>query len=140
ISAHIDSGKTTLSERILFYSGRIHKMEEVHGDGDGATMDYMELEKERGITITSAATHLERRGCQMNARHAPGLGWLPDDPDRHARPCRFHDRSRAVLARARRGDSRSLCRRWRAIAVDDRRSADEALSHSAAGGHPPNGT
>ena len=72
ISAHIDSGKTTLSERILYYSGRIHKIEEVKGDGDGATMDYMDLEKERGITITSAATHLEWEGHTMNLIDTPG--------------------------------------------------------------------
>ncbi|MBM00763.1 MAG: elongation factor G [Rhodopirellula sp.] len=72
ISAHIDSGKTTLSERILFYSGRIHKVQEVRGEGDGATMDHMELEKERGITITSAATTVEWEGKTVNLIDTPG--------------------------------------------------------------------
>lgn len=72
ISAHIDSGKTTLSERILFYAGRIHKIEEVKGGGDGAVMDHMELEKERGITITSAATSLNWDGNKINLIDTPG--------------------------------------------------------------------
>lgn len=72
ISAHIDSGKTTLSERILYYTGRIHKIEEVKGGGDGATMDHMELEKERGITITSAATTVEWNENKINLIDTPG--------------------------------------------------------------------
>ena len=72
ISAHIDSGKTTLSERILYYAGRIHKMEDVKGDGDGATMDYMDLERERGITITSAATTVQWDDHQINLIDTPG--------------------------------------------------------------------
>ena len=72
ISAHIDSGKTTLSERILFYAGKIHRMNEVKGGDAGATMDHMELEKERGITITSAATTVEWEGHQINLIDTPG--------------------------------------------------------------------
>jgi elongation factor G len=72
ISAHIDSGKTTLSERFLYYAGRIHRMNEVKGDGAGATMDYMDLERERGITITSAATTVEWEDKQINLIDTPG--------------------------------------------------------------------
>ncbi len=73
ISAHIDSGKTTLTERILFYTHRIHAMHDVKGkDGVGATMDSMELEKERGITIASAATFCEWRNHEINIIDTPG--------------------------------------------------------------------
>jgi elongation factor G len=73
ISAHIDSGKTTLSERILYYSNRIHAIHEVRGkDGVGATMDSMELERERGITIASAATHVTWKGHPVNVIDTPG--------------------------------------------------------------------
>jgi elongation factor G len=72
ISAHIDSGKTTLSERILFYAGRIHRIGEVKGGGEGATMDYMDLERERGITITSAATTVDWQDHTINLIDTPG--------------------------------------------------------------------
>ena len=72
ISAHIDSGKTTLSERILYYTGRIHRIQEVRGGDGGATMDFMELERERGITITSAATQVHWRDMCINLIDTPG--------------------------------------------------------------------
>ncbi|MHC4698627.1 MAG: GTP-binding protein, partial [Planctomycetota bacterium] len=72
ISAHIDSGKTTLTERILYYAGRIHRMLEVKGRDGGATMDFMELERERGITIASAATTITWAGRQINLIDTPG--------------------------------------------------------------------
>jgi elongation factor G len=73
ISAHIDSGKTTLTERILYYTKKIHTIHDVKGkDGVGATMDSMELEKERGITIASAATYCEWRDHEINIIDTPG--------------------------------------------------------------------
>ena len=70
IAAHIDAGKTTTTERILFYTGISHKIGEVH-DG-AATMDWMEQEKERGITITSAATTCNWGETQINIIDTPG--------------------------------------------------------------------
>jgi elongation factor G len=70
ISAHIDSGKTTLTERMLYYTGRTHVIKEVKGEG--AVMDHMELEKERGITITSAATTVQWNDMKVNIIDTPG--------------------------------------------------------------------
>jgi elongation factor G len=70
IMAHIDAGKTTTTERVLYYTGRLHKMGEVHEGA--ATMDWMVQEQERGITITSAATTCFWRDCRINIIDTPG--------------------------------------------------------------------
>ena len=85
IAAHIDAGKTTTTERILYYTGRTHKIGEVH-EGT-AVMDWMEQEQERGITITSAATTCVWRDT-------------PDQHHRYSRPRGLYRRGRAVTARA----------------------------------------
>ena len=73
ISAHIDSGKTTFTERVLFYGGKISQIHEVKGgDNVGAKMDSMELEREKGITIQSAATHLQWNNHYVNVIDTPG--------------------------------------------------------------------
>ncbi|MEM8637233.1 MAG: elongation factor G [Cyanobacteria bacterium P01_G01_bin.54] len=72
ISAHIDSGKTTLSERILYYTGKIHRMAEVRGDTGAPTLDYTELEVQKGITINSAATCCHWQDHQINLIDTPG--------------------------------------------------------------------
>ncbi|KAI3938246.1 hypothetical protein MKW98_031194 [Papaver atlanticum] len=73
ISAHIDSGKTTLTERVLYYTGKIHEIHEVRGrDGVGAKMDSMDLEREKGITIQSAATYCTWKDYQVNIIDTPG--------------------------------------------------------------------
>jgi len=70
IMAHIDAGKTTTTERVLFYTGRVHKIGEVHEGA--ATMDWMKQEQERGITITSAATTAQWKGHRINIIDTPG--------------------------------------------------------------------
>ena len=84
ISAHIDAGKTTTTERILFYTGVNHKLGEVHNGA--ATMDWMEQEQERGITITSAATT-----CLLEGHGAGQFCRAPHQHHRHAGPRRLHD-------------------------------------------------
>src|SRR3954454_13277467 len=81
--AHIDAGKTTTTERILYYTGRTHKMGEVHEGA--ATMDWMAQEQERGITITSAATTAEWSGHRINIIDTPGHVDSPVEVERSLR-------------------------------------------------------
>ena len=122
IMAHIDAGKTTTTERILYYTGKSYKIGEVH-EGT-ATMDWMEQEQERGITITSAATTCFWRPTRARAR-------APHQHHRHARPRRLHHRGRAFAARARRRGRllRRRCRRR--AAVGDRVAPGREVSRPA---------
>ena len=122
--AHIDAGKTTTTERILFYTGVSHKMGEVH-DG-AAVMDWMEQEQERGITITSAATTCFWKGMDQNLPRAP------HQHHRHPGPHRFHDRGAAQPARARRSRSAVLLRRRCRAAVRNRLAASQQVRRAAA--------
>ncbi len=136
ISAHIDSGKTTLSERILFYTGRIHKIEEVKGGGDGATMDHMELEQERGITITSAATSVAWGGPTLsNYIKEPHHINLIDTPG-HVDFTIEVERSAARTGRSGAGVVR---RRRCTEPIVDRRPPNASLQRPSPGLHQQNG-
>ena len=97
--AHIDAGKTTTTERILFYTGKIHKMGEVHEGA--ATMDWMDQEQERGITITSAATTAYWKGHRINIIDTPGHVDFTVEVERS--PARTRRRGCRILRKGRRG-------------------------------------
>ena len=131
ISAHIDAGKTTTTERILFYTGVSHKIGEVH-DG-AAIMDWMEQERERGITITSAATTCFWKG--MDASYPAAS----HQHHRHPGPRRLHHRSRAFHARARRRLHGLLRGGRRAAAIRDGLAPGQQVQGSAPRLHQQDG-
>ena len=127
IMAHIDAGKTTTTERILFYTGKSHKMGEVH-DG-AATMDWMEQEQERGITIT-----LGRDDHVLGAHRGRRDARRPEAPlqhHRHPRPRRLHHRGRAQPRRARRRGVRARRQRGRRAADRDGLAPGRPLRRAA---------
>ena len=121
IIAHIDAGKTTTTERVLYYTGKKHQIIEVHDTKDGkasTTTDYLEQERKRGITIQSAAVSTEWKGYQINVIDTPGTR-------------RFHDRGEPQPARARRRRGRVRRRRRRRAADRDQLAARQPVQRAA---------
>ena len=116
IMAHIDAGKTTTTERILYYTGKSHKIGEVHEGA--ATMDWMEQEQERGITITSAATTAFWNGKRLNIIDTPATSTSPSKSSVRCAcstaPCACSIRTRASSRRPRPSGARATSTRFRA--------------------------
>jgi hypothetical protein len=124
ISAHIDAGKTTTTERILFYTGVSHKLGEVH-DG-AATTDWMAQEQERGITITSAAVTCFWKGMDQSYPSTASTSSIPGTR-------RLHHRSRALDARAGRCLHGLLRGGWRSAPVGNRVAPGDQVQGAASG-------
>ena len=136
IMAHIDAGKTTISERILFYTGKKHKIGEVHEGA--ATMDWMEQEKERGITITAAATTCFWKDHRINLIDTPGHVDFTVEVERSLRvldgACAVFDGSQGVEPQSKPSGARLIsimCRDFCFINKMDKMGADFYMSHKS---------